>query len=141
MVYFGTTHLVPHAHAPHMHLTSYPSFSSLHTPGGEPHLHKPSPKSHILFASCVYVNTHICATGVLYTTVVTAWAIVAAVGLGSEVTMGHTLMQYIAKNEHGVVIWHLAQMCFSLFLAVAFSAESGFGMPFLAAGLWKCDHT
>ena len=65
----------------------------------------------------------------------------AAVGLGSEVTMGHTLMQYIAKNEHGVVIWHLAQMCFSLFLAVAFSAESGFGMPFLAVGLWKCDHT
>ena len=41
---------------------------------------------------------------------VTAWAIVATVGLGSEVTMGHTLMQYIASHEAGIVLWHLAQV-------------------------------
>jgi len=68
---------------------------------------------------------------------VTAWSVVAAVGLGSEVTLGHTLMQWIATHESGTVIWHLAQMSFSLMLAVAFTASGGYGMPFLAVGLWK----
>ena len=72
----------------------------------------------------------------LYFTVV-AWAIVAAFGLGSEITLGHTLMTWIATHQSGTVIWHLAQLSFSLMLAVAFTATGGYGMPFLAVGLWK----
>jgi len=72
----------------------------------------------------------------VYFTVV-AWAIVAAVGLGSGITRGHTLMMWIANHESGTVIWHLAQLSFSLMLSVAFTATGGYGMPFLAVGLWK----
>lgn len=54
----------------------------------------------------------------------------------------HTLMTFIVSHESGTVIWHLAQMSFSLMLAVAFTASGGYGMPFLAIGLWKCEcHT
>eukprot|EP00966_Prymnesium_polylepis_P171529 3965794-Prymnesium_polylepis.1 len=51
--------------------------------------------------------------------------------------MGHTLMMWIANHESGTVIWHLAQLSFSLMLSVAFTATGGYGMPFLAVGLWK----
>ena len=51
--------------------------------------------------------------------------------------MGHTLMLFIKSHDSGIVLWHLAQMSFSLMLAVAFTASGGYGMPFLAIGLWK----
>jgi hypothetical protein len=69
--------------------------------------------------------------------VVLSWGIVAALGLGSEITIGHVLMEWIAHHESGMVMWHLAQLSFSLMLAVAFTADGGYGMPYLAIGLWK----
>ena len=47
-------------------------------------------------------------------------------------------MTFIASHESGTVLWHLAQLSFSLMLSVAFTASGGYGMPFLAVGLWKC---
>ena len=35
------------------------------------------------------------------------------------------------------VIRLLAQLSFSMMLTVAFTASGGYGMPFLAIGLWK----
>ena len=72
----------------------------------------------------------------VYVTIV-SWATVAAFGLGSEITMGHSLMIWIATHKNGTVLWHLAQLSFSLMLIVAFTASDGYGMPFLAVGLWK----
>jgi hypothetical protein len=65
------------------------------------------------------------------------WGAVLLAGLGSEVVFGNVLMEFIAKAENGFVLWHMSQLIFALFLCVAFTAQDGLGLPFLAAGLWK----
>ena len=73
---------------------------------------------------------------VIYFTLI-AWATVAIVGLGSEFVVGTDLVAWIHHSESGFTLWQLAQMVFSLFLIVAFGSDNVFGLPFLAAGLWK----
>ena len=65
------------------------------------------------------------------------WSAVVLAGLGSEVVIGNAIAAYTASSEHGFLIWHLAQLVFALMLCVAFTADGGLGLPFLAAGLWK----
>ncbi len=70
-----------------------------------------------------------------YTTIV--WLTAVSAGLGSEMVLGATIASALSSSNEGFVLWHLAQLLFSLFLAVAFGAGSVMGLPFLAAGLWK----
>jgi len=66
-----------------------------------------------------------------------AWTTVVIAGLSSEVFVGLTLIHQLLEHDLGVVIWHLSQMVSALCLTVAFFSDTAFGLPFLAAGLWK----
>ena len=73
----------------------------------------------------------------LYATVV-VWLTVIIAGFGSELVLGEQIVRRSAVNhEWTSVMWHAAQLAFSLCLTVALFAHSAIGLPFLVLGLWK----
>ena len=67
----------------------------------------------------------------LYATVV-VWLTVIIAGFGSELVLGEQIVRRSAVNhEWTSVMWHAAQLAFSLCLTVALFAHSAIGLPFL----------
>jgi len=59
-----------------------------------------------------------------------------ATGIGLEATIGGYMVSHFSK-EGGEMLWHVAQMLFSLLLMVAIMGKSAFALPFVVLGLWK----
>ena len=66
-----------------------------------------------------------------------AWLAVLFAGLGSEMVLGETVIQFLKNKEYGFIWWHFAQLIFSLLLIISISSHDGIGLLFLPLGLWK----
>jgi len=64
------------------------------------------------------------------------WVTCCICGLGGELVFGQFVVRNIS-DESGKALYHLAQLFFSLALAVALFSHSPFSLPFVVLGLWK----
>ena len=64
------------------------------------------------------------------------WITVVICGLGGEIVFGFYLVSILPDNG-ARVIYMMAQMFFSLFMAIAFFSQAAYGLIFIVIGLWK----
>jgi hypothetical protein len=77
----------------------------------------------------------------------TLWGSTMLLAWGIEIIVALKLSQAKASAHKSLFLtqrhWMLAELCFPLFLSMAFYSRSVFGLPFMVAGLWKlgCPET
>jgi len=64
------------------------------------------------------------------------WLTVCVTGLGSELVLGEWLVGKLSVGS-GTVLWHGAQLLFSLCLSISLFAATPLALPFTVVGLWK----
>lgn len=78
----------------------------------------------------------------LWVSTLILWVTSVVTGLGIEVVVGNVLIKKMKEQEFQDY-WKVAQLLFSLALAISLLSHSVFGLPFLVFGLWKfgCPET
>ena len=64
------------------------------------------------------------------------WLTVCVTGLGSELVLGEWLVGKLSVGS-GTVLWHGAQLLFSLCISISLFAATPLALPFTVVGLWK----